>query len=97
MQSADVRLFSREIAILRRLHSPYIVEFLGAHFAPPRFCIVMEYMDNGSLRRVLQERRFPEEKRVAGLLVRLSLSFSFSLSLPLFLSVSLSLSLYVYA
>jgi serine/threonine protein kinase len=70
IQSAEVRLFSREIAILRKLRSPFIVEFIGAHFAPPKFCIVMEFMPRGSLRRVLADRQLPDDRRVPALLVR---------------------------
>lgn len=69
IQSADVRLFSREISILRKLRSEHIVQFKGFHFAPPRFCIVMEYMSKGALRKVIADRLLPEDRRITALLV----------------------------
>ncbi|KAG8865196.1 MAP kinase kinase (MEK) [Tulasnella sp. 330] len=39
----------RELEIMHRCHSQYIVSFHGAFVADPHICICMEYMDKGSL------------------------------------------------
>lgn len=39
----------RELQILYSCHSPYIVHFHGAFVADPNICILLEYMDKGSL------------------------------------------------
>ncbi|KAL6059632.1 U-box domain-containing protein 34, variant 2 [Balamuthia mandrillaris] len=44
--------FTREVEILRRLHHPHIVLFLGA-YAEPDFIIMTEYMERGNLYHVL--------------------------------------------
>lgn len=46
--SLDARqrqLFLREIATLRDIHSPYIVQFLGACLQPSHTMLVTEWMD----------------------------------------------------
>ena len=54
---AGARAFAREVALLRSLRAPHVVQFLGSAFDPPRsVCIVTEYMARGSLHGVLRAR-----------------------------------------
>ena len=57
---AFVREFEREVALMRSLRSPHIVQFLGSALDPPRdVCIVTEYMARGSLYGVLRDSAVP--------------------------------------
>lgn len=50
--------YMREVQILRNLRHPNILNFMGIAFRPPdEFCIVTEYLSNGSLAKLLQNRR----------------------------------------
>ncbi len=40
--------FNREITLLRSLHHPNILQFLGACSVPPNICLVTEYMPRGT-------------------------------------------------
>ena len=62
--SADmVNRFSQEVSILRSLHHPNLVLFLGASVAP-RLCMVSEYMEGGSLYELLyKKKRLPDPRR----------------------------------
>ncbi|XP_051133950.1 serine/threonine/tyrosine-protein kinase HT1-like isoform X2 [Andrographis paniculata] len=51
--SLGVRLekqFTREVTLLSRLHHQNVIKFVGACRKPPVFCIVTEYLSEGSLR-----------------------------------------------
>jgi len=56
MASAE---FEREAEIMARLRSPYVVSFYGACFEKPNYCLVMEFMEKGSLNTVLQKANPP--------------------------------------
>jgi serine/threonine protein kinase len=52
IQSSNDKLlksFNREVAIMKRLSSPYIVKIRGSSSSHPHYLIVMEYMAQGSL------------------------------------------------
>jgi serine/threonine-protein kinase CTR1 len=58
--------FLREVAIMKRLHHPNIVLFMGAVTQPPNLSIVTEYLSRGSLYNLLQmpsARVILEERR----------------------------------
>nr|XP_023929755.1 serine/threonine-protein kinase CTR1-like [Quercus suber] len=46
--------FLGEVAIMKRLHHPNIVLFMGAVTQPPNFSIVTEYLSRGSLYNLLR-------------------------------------------
>nr|XP_016469682.1 PREDICTED: serine/threonine-protein kinase HT1-like [Nicotiana tabacum]XP_016469683.1 PREDICTED: serine/threonine-protein kinase HT1-like [Nicotiana tabacum] len=47
--------FIREVTLLSRLHHPNVVKFVGACKQPPVFCVVTEYLSEGSLRAYLHK------------------------------------------
>ncbi|CAH0474003.1 unnamed protein product [Peronospora belbahrii] len=51
--------FYREVAVVTRLRHPNIVLFLGAAINPPRYCLVFEFMSNGTLTDLIRSRRGP--------------------------------------
>lgn len=49
-----VQEFEKEVSLMRNLRSPNVLQFLGSSFQPPNnVCIVMEYMQRGSLYGIL--------------------------------------------
>ncbi|XP_022864114.1 serine/threonine-protein kinase HT1-like [Olea europaea var. sylvestris] len=57
-RALDVRLenqFAREVTLLSRLHHPNVIKFIAASKMPPVFCIVTEYLSEGSLRAYLHK------------------------------------------
>jgi len=46
--------FTREIEVLLKARHPNICQFLGAAIDPPTYCLVLEYMENGSLYDILR-------------------------------------------
>ncbi|KAE9035023.1 hypothetical protein PR002_g7803 [Phytophthora rubi] len=51
--------FHREVAVVSKLRHPNIVLFLGAAISPPRYCLVFEFMENGTLTDLIRARRGP--------------------------------------
>jgi tRNA A-37 threonylcarbamoyl transferase component Bud32 len=51
--------FHREVAVVSKLRHPNIVLFLGAAIAPPRYCLVFEFMENGTLTDLIRSRKAP--------------------------------------
>eukprot|EP00013_Stygamoeba_regulata_P021892 CAMPEP_0177657726 /NCGR_PEP_ID=MMETSP0447-20121125/16370_1 /TAXON_ID=0 /ORGANISM="Stygamoeba regulata, Strain BSH-02190019" /LENGTH=470 /DNA_ID=CAMNT_0019162163 /DNA_START=243 /DNA_END=1655 /DNA_ORIENTATION=+ len=51
----QVENFKKELDILCRIHSPYIVQFYGCCIHP-KICLVIEYCSRGSLYHVLQSK-----------------------------------------
>ncbi|KAE9152006.1 hypothetical protein PF002_g5402 [Phytophthora fragariae] len=51
--------FHREVAVVSKLRHPNIVLFLGAAINPPRYCLVFEFMENGTLTDLIRARRGP--------------------------------------
>ncbi|XP_021726458.1 serine/threonine-protein kinase HT1-like [Chenopodium quinoa] len=47
--------FNREVSLLSRLHHPNVIKFVAACRQPPVFCIVAEYLSEGSLRSYLHK------------------------------------------
>ncbi|KAM1045800.1 hypothetical protein FF1_036704 [Malus domestica] len=60
--------FNREVTLLSRLHHPNVIKFIAACRKPPVYCVVTEYLSEGSLRAYLhklEEKSLPLEKLVA--------------------------------
>ncbi|OVA01111.1 Protein kinase domain [Macleaya cordata] len=49
--------FNSEVALLSRLFHPNIVQFIAACKKPPVFCIITEYMSQGTLRMYLNKKQ----------------------------------------
>lgn len=55
---SDVDMFCREVAILSRLNSPYVISFVGASLDDPsNFAIVTQFVAGGSLFSILHEQK----------------------------------------
>ncbi|KAH9512436.1 Serine/threonine-protein kinase tnni3k [Bulinus truncatus] len=55
---SDVDMFCREVAILAKLNSPYVINFIGACLDDPsQFAIVTHYVAGGSLFSLLHEQK----------------------------------------
>ncbi|KAH3794040.1 serine/threonine-protein kinase TNNI3K-like [Dreissena polymorpha] len=55
---SDVDMFCREVAILSKLNSPYVIQFMGACLDDPsQFAIVTQYVAGGSLFSLLHEQK----------------------------------------
>ncbi|CAM8994863.1 unnamed protein product [Rhodiola kirilowii] len=57
--------FSREVNLLSRIHHQNVIKFVAACRKPPVFCVVMEYLSEGSLRAFLhklERKTVPMEK-----------------------------------
>ncbi|XP_009626934.1 serine/threonine/tyrosine-protein kinase HT1-like [Nicotiana tomentosiformis] len=48
--------FKSEVRLLSRLYHPNIVQFIAACKKPPVYCIIMEYMSQGTLRMYLNKK-----------------------------------------
>ena len=48
--------FNSEVAFLSRLYHPNIVQFIAACKKPPVYCIITEYMSQGTLRMYLNKK-----------------------------------------
>ncbi|CAA2955045.1 serine threonine- kinase HT1 [Olea europaea subsp. europaea] len=48
--------FKSEVALLSRLYHPNIVQFIAARKKPPVYCIITEYMSQGTLRMYLNKK-----------------------------------------
>ncbi|KAI8000259.1 Serine/threonine/tyrosine-protein kinase HT1 [Camellia lanceoleosa] len=49
--------FKSEVALLSRLYHPNIVQFIAASKKPPVYCIITEYMSQGTLRMFLNKKQ----------------------------------------
>jgi len=47
--------FLKEIELMHKLRSPFIVNFIGASYVPGKLCVVTEFMGKGSVAYVLQK------------------------------------------
>jgi serine/threonine protein kinase len=73
---ADRQQFQREVAIMSRLRSQYIVQFQGACVETNRLALVMEYMEQGALSEALTKKKFnPEEEKQLALDIAKGLVF----------------------
>uniref|UniRef100_A0A061R5V2 Tkl protein kinase n=1 Tax=Tetraselmis sp. GSL018 TaxID=582737 RepID=A0A061R5V2_9CHLO len=53
---ADIlREFVREVSVISVMRHPNIVQFVGSSLSPPRYAMVLEYMDGGTLWSVLRK------------------------------------------
>ncbi|MDP1615096.1 MAG: protein kinase, partial [Methylococcales bacterium] len=66
----DRRLFIHEAQVLSRLHSDYITRFYGACLEKDRLCLLMEYMEKGSLEDLLSTLTLSERLAIAKNLAR---------------------------
>ncbi|EOY28224.1 Serine-threonine/tyrosine-protein kinase [Theobroma cacao] len=60
--------FNREVTLLSRLHHPNVIKFVAACRKPPVFCVITEYLSEGSLRAYLHKldhKSLPMEKLIA--------------------------------
>lgn len=51
--------FHREVAVVSKLRHPNIVLFLGAAISPPRYCLVFEFMENGTMTDLIRSTKGP--------------------------------------
>ena len=51
-----LRDFGREVSVLKKAHHPNICQFLGCAIDPPTYCVVLEFMQGGSLFEALRKR-----------------------------------------
>ncbi|GAV74330.1 Pkinase_Tyr domain-containing protein [Cephalotus follicularis] len=47
--------YSREVTLLSRLHHPNVIKFVAACRKPPVYCVITEYLSEGSLRAYLHK------------------------------------------
>ncbi|XVE88059.1 hypothetical protein DITRI_Ditri19aG0038200 [Diplodiscus trichospermus] len=60
--------FNREVTLLARLHHPNVIKFVAACKEPPVYCVVTEYLSEGSLRAYLHKldhKLLPLQKLIA--------------------------------
>lgn len=60
--------FNREVALLSRLHNPNVIKFVAACKKPPVYCVITEYLSEGSLRAYLhklEHKTLPLPKLIA--------------------------------
>ncbi|KAJ6402012.1 hypothetical protein OIU84_014144 [Salix udensis] len=55
-RAVAVKMFKCEVALLSRLFHPNIVQFIAACKKPPVYCIITEYMSQGTLRMYLNKK-----------------------------------------
>jgi len=55
MTDTLLKEFHREVALMRALRHPNVLQFLGSCTIPPDICICTEYMPRGSLYRILHD------------------------------------------
>ncbi|KAI4379684.1 hypothetical protein MLD38_005949 [Melastoma candidum] len=60
--------FTREVTLLSRLHHRHVIKFVAASKKPPVYCIITEYLSEGSLRAYLhklEDKSIPLQKIIA--------------------------------
>ncbi|XP_010520229.1 PREDICTED: serine/threonine-protein kinase HT1-like isoform X2 [Tarenaya hassleriana] len=60
--------FTKEVTLLSRLHHPNVIKFVGACKDPPVYCIITEYLAEGSLRSYLhklENKTLPLQRLIA--------------------------------
>lgn len=60
--------FNREVTLLSRLHHPNVIKFVAACKKPPVYCVITEYLSEGSLRAYLhklEHKTLPLPKLIA--------------------------------
>ncbi|WCJ27047.1 Protein kinase superfamily protein [Euphorbia peplus] len=60
--------YDREVSLLSRLHHQNVITFVAACKRPPVYCVITEYLSQGSLRahlHKLEEKSLPLEKLIA--------------------------------
>ncbi|KAJ7968571.1 Protein kinase [Quillaja saponaria] len=60
--------FNREVTLLSRLHHQNVIKFIAACRKPPTYCVITEYLSEGSLRAYLhklEHKSLPSEKLIA--------------------------------
>ncbi len=61
-QKEDYEKFIREVNIMAQLRNPYITQLFGACLEP-QCCLIMEYMEKGSLEKLLEKKTFHVEEQ----------------------------------
>ncbi|ELP90009.1 protein serine/threonine kinase, putative [Entamoeba invadens IP1] len=56
----DIEEFEKEIEMLEKFKSDYIVHFYGAVFIPTKMCLVSEFAEHGSLRDLMNRQKEEE-------------------------------------
>ena len=73
----EVEKFSKEVSILRSLHHPNLVLFLGACLAP-KLCMVSEFMFGGSLYEMLyKKKRIPDPQKRLNLVLDIARAMAY--------------------
>jgi len=78
LSDEDHAQFMREVQVMSHLQHAAIIQFYGASLDRGRYCLVMEYAENESLRKVLHEAKTiltPEHKHAIALEVAQGLSY----------------------
>lgn len=63
MTAVDRHEFVREVKIMSRLRSPHVTQFYAACLEEKRACLLMEYMEQGSLIQFMQARPLRYEQK----------------------------------
>lgn len=50
--TAHINYLFREIELMAKLRSPYVVNLLGASYVPGKMCVLTEFMDKGSVSHI---------------------------------------------
>lgn len=59
LASELLKEFRREEEVASALHHPNIVQFLGSASAAPRYCLVFEFVEDGTLSNVVRAKKGP--------------------------------------
>lgn len=57
VKKTDSKKEEKEIVILKKLDHPYIVQYIGSFYEGTKLCIVMELMNKGDLKRLINFRK----------------------------------------
>jgi serine/threonine protein kinase len=61
---AQTEEFLKEIDLMHKLRSPFIVNFIGASYVPGKLCVVTEFMEKGSVAHILQKLKIEHVLRL---------------------------------
>ena len=48
--------FTKEVTMLDKFRSEYIIQFYGASFIPNKICMITEYAEYGSLQKMIEKK-----------------------------------------
>jgi serine/threonine protein kinase len=52
-----VVLWAGQVSVLKKAHHPNICQFLGCAIDPPTYCVVLEFMQGGSLFEAMRKKQ----------------------------------------